>query len=82
MDKLHIIAPTFTANQESAADEVRRQMHQAYCLINAARASIRDAGIDSGVAIADELLDMAEDLLVDSEYIDRLAPKAQEVTNG
>jgi hypothetical protein len=77
------VAPTFTVDQEAAAIEVRRQLSRAYALIAGAKARLNAMPDKDSATI--ELLEMAEDVVGDLDYINRLAPEANaplEVANG
>lgn len=56
----------------SAAREIRRQLDQSYALVAGARALLSDSRHDQ--VEADRLLDMAEQVLSEKEYIDRIDP--------
>lgn len=63
---------------QSATTEIRRQFNQAYALVTAARGRLlARPGNDEVAAI---LLDLAEDVLAELEYLDRIDPP--EVTPG
>ena len=65
-------------SDESAKAEIRRQFEQSYALVSSARHDLAEI---AGTARAITLLDMAEDVLGELEYIDRLAPPS-EPTSG
>jgi hypothetical protein len=54
----------------SAIGEIRRQLKQAYALVHGARVELLSINQDDSSAY--ELLDMAEDILGDREYINRM----------
>jgi hypothetical protein len=56
----------------SAIGEIRRQMNQALTLVSAARSLTGPDMEAEGHTVAHELLDIAEDILADHEYINRL----------
>lgn len=55
---------------QSALIEIRRQLNQAYALVNAARTVLLSQ--NQGDTTPCDLLDMAEDLLGDHEWINRM----------
>jgi len=65
---------------QSALIEIRRQMKQAWVLIHAARTSLRE--IEQTHLVAYDLLDMAEDVIGDLEWIDRMDTLRPAVPNG
>ena len=68
MDNSNVVE--FTPSKESALAEIRRQLEQGYALIAGARALLsQDNPRD-----ADSLLNMAEDVLAEHEYINRVSP--------
>jgi len=75
----------FTPSKESALAELRRKLNQSYALIYGARMILANltGGERAAIEPADRLLDMAEDVLSDLEYINRVQPvEAEEVANG
>jgi hypothetical protein len=83
MANLRVVAPTFTADQESAAQEIRRQLSHTLALITGAKTRL-EFGPNEHDSTAIELLDIAEGVISNLEYIDRLAPElpaASEVAN-
>jgi uncharacterized protein HemX len=55
---------------ESAIEEITRQLEQGYALVSAAKAQL--VGVEDAHG-AVTLLEMAEDVLADLEYVNRLA---------
>jgi hypothetical protein len=64
---------SFDGSRASAILELRRQLEQAYALVAGARALVNRAGSIEGGS-GDKLLEMAEEVLSDLKYIDRLDP--------
>jgi hypothetical protein len=68
---------------ESALIEIRRQLERGYALVHAARSMLLET--QEGRSTPTDLLDMAEDVLTDQTWINRmdeLLPRAAEVAHG
>ncbi len=64
----------FTPSKESAVAEIRRQLERAFSLVTGARSLLGEVDAED----ADRLLDMAQDILAEHEYINRVDPSRNE----
>jgi hypothetical protein len=72
--------PPLSTQHESALIEIRRQLDQAYALVSAARSLLQS--VKDPDAVPCDLLDIAEDLLADREWMNRMDELRPGVRHG